>query len=122
MTLHRDDRRAEAIFQTDFKDGVPQVIYGIGGYEFDLQARAPVHQPSHGSHGGYGGYGSYGSYGGGRYGHSVEPNAVGVYVTAHATPDSVTFQTINLGFGDSDLLSVKVNYQACSINAYIETD
>lgn len=81
---------------------MPQIVYGIGGFEFDLQARKKPLQSTYGTYGGY-------------YGHSLEPNAVGVYVTAHATPDSVTFNTINLGFGDSDLLSVKVNYQACNI-------
>ena len=58
------------------------------------------------------------------YSRYVEPNSIGVYVSQFATSDSVTFQAINLGFGDTDLVSVKVNYQACNIgpDPYFNSD
>jgi len=107
VTMHRDDRRAEAIFTNNFGVDTPQIIYGISGYDFDLKAGKQSHAV------GYGGYGGYG----GSYGHSLEPNAIGVFVTANPTPDSVTFQTINLGFGQTDLLSVTISYEACSFGS-----
>lgn len=108
VNLHRDDRRAEVIFQTNFGTDVPQVQYGIAGYQFDLKAREKRQQ-------------SYAAYGGYPTAHKYEPNALGVFVAATATPDSVTFNAVNLAFGDTDLLTVKVNFQACNIGPSIVT-
>jgi len=115
VTIFEDDRRAEAIFQTNFV-AVPQVQYGISGYQFDLRARG-AHSTGHGLYGGYG-YGSH--YGG--YGYHYEPNAVGVYVSATPTANSVTFEAINMAFADSDLESVTVSYQACNVGPPLERE
>merc|ERR1712136_412140 len=92
VRIHRDDPRAEVILMTDFGGNVPNVQYGISGLDFDLMAQDERKRS------GYSGYG-------------YEPNSVGVYVRATPTSSAITFDAVNLGFGDSDLLSVKVSYQ-----------
>ena len=58
MTLDADDRKAEYLFQNQFSV-VPQVIYSVCGYNFDLDSRPD----------------SYNNY-------YKEPNALGLFVTA----------------------------------------
>jgi len=120
VTLHKDDRKAEAIFQTNFGTAVPQVLYGISGYQFDLRARGVSHYggQTFGGYGGYGGYSQGPSYGG--YGYHYEPNAIGVFVTQTSSPDSVTFEAVNMAFGDTELLTVTVSYQACNVGPILE--
>ena len=58
VTIDADDRKAEFLFQTEFSS-VPQVLFSICGYDFDMEARKGL------------------SYNVGAY---VEPNAIGVSV------------------------------------------
>jgi len=93
VTLDADDRKAEYLFQTTFSS-VPQVLYSVCGYNFNLDALKGV---------------SYDNY-------YKEPNAVGVSVTADASKTGVTFEVFDKSFGDTALLSADVCFQACNIS------
>lgn len=93
VTLDADDRKAEYLFQTTFAS-VPQVLYSVCGYNFNLDARKGV---------------SYDNY-------YKEPNAIGVSVTADASKTGVTLEVFDKSFGDTALLSADVCFQACNIS------
>ncbi|KAK7480661.1 hypothetical protein BaRGS_00028133 [Batillaria attramentaria] len=94
VTLDKDSPRSEVIFQTDFGRKIPQLLYSITGYEFHLTNKKP--SPF-------------------SYFHQREPNALGTFVSAVTSPDAATFESFDLSFGATELLSVKVGWQACSI-------
>jgi len=91
VTLDADDRKAEYLFQSSF-DSVPQVLYALCGYNFDLENR-----PN-----------NYDYY-------YKEPNAMGLLVTAEASRTGLTVEVFDQSFGDTALLSADVCFQVCSI-------
>ena len=95
VTLDAIDWRAEYSYQSTFRN-VPQVLWGLCGYDFDLDTREdPM---------------SFG------YGYPTkEPNAIGVFVDAYSTKTTVTFEAYNMGFGDTSAFTSEVCFQACTI-------
>ncbi|KAL8599450.1 hypothetical protein ACOMHN_066754 [Nucella lapillus] len=105
LTLNkRYDKRATALFQTTFNEDTPNLMWGIAGYTFNLNVRDEK-EPD------------YPPYGGGYSHYHPDPNAVGLLVMGDASPEGVTFHVNNMAFGDSDLVAVKVNYQACNLQS-----
>ena len=96
VVIDADDHRAEHLFQNSF-DRIPQVYYSLSCYSYQLDAlpRPPF-------------------FGWGRR-WFPQPNAVGVFVSAHASQNGVTFEKSNLSFGDSANQKVCVTFQACTI-------
>ena len=100
VTLDGDDRKVEHQYQTWF-DSVPQVTYGLCGFNFDLDAKQdPV---SHGN--GYGGHRSP----------PKEPNAVGIRINAFSSKVGLTVEGFDFSFGDTYAATADVCFQACSI-------
>jgi len=91
VTLDADDRKAEYLFQTNFQT-VPQILYSICGYNFDMEARPNVYDHYY-----------------------KEPNAMGLLVTAEASKTGLTVEVFDQSFGDTALLSTDVCFQVCSI-------
>jgi len=91
VTLDADDRKAEYLFQTSFET-VPQILYSICGYNFDMEARPNVYDHYY-----------------------KEPNAMGLLVTAEASKTGLTVEVYDQSFGDTALLSSDVCFQVCSI-------
>ena len=95
VTLDGGDRKAEYQYQTWF-DKLPQVLYGLCGFNFDLDAREEPENHL--------------------YGYTPkEPNAVGVRVNAFSSKTGLTVEAFDLGFADSTVVTVDVCFQACSI-------
>ncbi|KAL8599453.1 hypothetical protein ACOMHN_066757 [Nucella lapillus] len=113
VTLDVDDRKAEYLFQTGFQY-VPQLLYSICGYNFDLNA---IEDPKHGYRRTYGSYGGYRGGDGDGYGYSrPPPDTLGVTVTGSmVSKTGVTFEAVDLSFGDMTLQTVDVCFQACSV-------
>ena len=95
MRLSKYTPQAEYTYQTAFTQ-VPQVVWGLCGFDFDLDRRdAPV---------------SYG------YGYPPEePNAIGVRTTAYSSKTTAIISGIDLAFGDTEAITADVCFQACSI-------
>lgn len=91
VTLDADDRKAEYLFQTAFAV-VPQILYSVCGYNFDLEAR-----PNDYDH------------------YYKEPNALGLLVTAEASRTGLTVEMFDQSFGDSQVVTADVCFQVCSI-------
>ena len=90
-----NDRKAELTYQTNF-DEVPQVLFGLCHFNFNLNFRdEPVSY----------GYGSP----------PQESNAIGVRMTAHSSKTTLTIEGQDLSFGDTLAFTADVCYQACSI-------
>ena len=95
--MDTNDRRAEHLFQSLFHSA-PQVYYSLSCYNFLLDTRPT---PNHA-------FGSYFPW--------KEPNAIGVFVTAHASRHGITFEKSNLAFGDTANQKICVSFQACTIS------
>ena len=93
--MDSDDRRGEYLFQTAFQT-IPQVSFSLSCYDFNLNAH-------HTDDFHYWGY------------FFKQPNAIGVYISAHASRNGVTFEKSNLSFGDTANQKVCVSFQACTI-------
>ena len=95
MRLPNGNGRVAYTYQTAFTQ-VPQVVWGLCGFNFDLDHRdAPL---------------SYG------YGYPPEePNAIGIRTTAYSSKTTVTIEGLDLSFGDTNAISVDICFQACSI-------
>lgn len=116
--IHRDDHHSTVFFKTDFGTESPRVLYGIAGYTFNLKSRSKPYRYHPSNYHDYGYYGGvYGGHNPDVHGGFLEPNALGVFVQATPSSDGIVFQIINMAFGDSDLVSVKVNYQACNVGS-----
>ena len=95
MSLSAEDGKAAYTYQTTFAQ-VPQVIWGLCGFDFDLNHRN-----------------TYAHYG---YGYPPEePNAIGIRTTAYSSKTSVIIEGLDLSFGDTFANSVDICFQACSI-------
>ena len=95
VTLDVIDLTAAYSYQTAFQN-VPQVLWGLCGFGFDLDS---TEDPNHFA-----------------FGHPVqEPNAIGVFVDAYSTKTTVTFEAYNMGFGDTSAFTSEVCFQACTI-------
>ena len=96
VTLNGDDRKAEYQYQTCF-DKLPQVWYGLCGFNFDLNAREKL---------------IYNDY---NYKPKLEPNALGVRINAFSSKTALTIEAFDLSFADSAVVTVDVCFQACTI-------
>ena len=95
MRLSAGNERVTYTYQTAFTE-VPQVVWGLCGFSFDLDHRAPPVK--------------YG------YGYPPEePNAIGIRTIAYSSKTTVTIKSIDLSFGDTAADFVDVCFQACSI-------
>ena len=95
MRLSEGNERVAYTYQTAFTQ-VPQVIWGLCGFNFDLDHRTP--------HLKYG------------YGYPPEePNAIGVRTIAYSSKTTAIIKSIDLSFGDTAADFIDVCFQACSI-------
>ncbi|XP_076459291.1 uncharacterized protein LOC143292672 isoform X1 [Babylonia areolata] len=95
VTIRAGENRVDYQYQTWF-DNVPQILYGLAGYNFDLDTREDP--PYYG------------------YGYPPkEPEAIGVFVTAYSTKTGIVFTALDTGYGDTSLVSMDVAFQACTI-------
>ena len=93
MRLPNGNGRVAYTYQTAFTQ-VPQVVWGLCGFNFDLDHRVA----------------KYG------YGYSPEePNAIGIRTIAYSSKTTATIESIDLSFGDTAAVYVDVCFQACSI-------
>jgi hypothetical protein len=96
VTLTGGDEEFEYQFQTWF-DVVPGIVWGVCGFDFDLNQRETIlgydHQPKH------------------------EVNAAGFKINAYATKTGIHLKALDFSFGDSESRSVDVCFKACSIGA-----
>ena len=107
--MDADDLKVEYQYQTCF-DKVPQVLYGLCGFNFELYARDDHQSSSYGFGKGFG-YGfSHG------YGYAPrKPNALGVRLNAFSSKIGLTIEAFDLSFADSAVVTVDVCFQACTI-------
>lgn len=95
VTLDVIDLTAAYSYQTAFQN-VPQVVWGLCGFGFDLDSNE---DPNHFA-----------------YGHPVqEPNAIGVRINAYTTKTALVFERFDLGFGKTTGDSADICFQACTI-------
>merc|ERR1712121_493685 len=92
VTLDKDDRKAEYLFQNVFTSA-PQVIHALCGYDFNVDVRPESYYNSH----------------------YKEPNALGVLILADPSPTGLTLEMVDQSFGDTHIVSADVCFQACSI-------
>ena len=95
MRLSENNPKTEYTYQTAFTQ-VPQVVWGLCGFNFDLD-----HRDAHVKYG---------------YGYPPEePNAIGLRTTAYSSKTTVTIEGHDLSFGDTATDYINVCFQACSI-------
>nr|KAG5698651.1 hypothetical protein BaRGS_003165 [Batillaria attramentaria] len=108
VTLTSEDRRAEYVFQSNFRT-VPQIFYSITGFSKNLDAREdPKPHPPAASHYGYG-YAPPPK--------PKEPNSLGVLVLVNPSQKALTVESFAGDFGDTEGISVDVTFQACTIGS-----
>ncbi|KAK7087394.1 hypothetical protein V1264_021454 [Littorina saxatilis] len=110
LTLDADERAVNYQYLTPFP-GVPQVITGLCGFNFDMDViKDPEHfiKALYAFQSGYGGAG-YG------YEPPAEPDTIGVRVNSFSTATGLQVEGFDLSLGDTKAVDVKVCFMACSV-------